>query len=68
VEFAFVAAWLKAGGSLIGTPLQYPTGEMVKTAMKKLYNLDLKDYQGKIVFIQFDPSAVSCERIKDDTL
>jgi len=68
VEFAFVADWLKAGGSLIGIPLQYPTGEMVKTAMKKLYNLDLKDYQGKIVFIQFDPSAVSCKRIKDDTL
>jgi len=68
VEFAFVAAWLKAGGSLIGIPLQYPTGEMVKTAMKKLYNLDMKDYQGKIVFIHFDPSAVSCERIKDNTL
>jgi len=68
VEFAFVAAWLKAGGSLIGIPLQYPTGEMVKTAMKKLYNLDLKDYQGKIVFIHFDPSAVRCEKIRDDTL
>ena len=35
VEFAFVAAWLKAGGSLISIPLQYPGGELLITAMKK---------------------------------
>lgn len=68
VEFAFVAAWLKAGGSLIGIPLQYPSGELVRTAMNKLYNMDLKNYHGKIVYIQFDPSAAGCEKIKDDTL
>ena len=34
VEFAFVASWLKAGGSLIGLPLQYPKGELVISAMK----------------------------------
>jgi len=68
VEFAFVAAWLKAGGSLIGIPLQYPTGELVRTAMKKLYNMDLNNYHGRIVFIQFDPSADRCEKIKNDTL
>ncbi|MBN2213577.1 MAG: hypothetical protein JW723_04980 [Bacteroidales bacterium] len=68
VEFAFVDAWLKAGGSLIGIPLQYPSGELVRTAMNKLYNTDLKDYHGKIVYIQFDPSAAGCEKTKDDTL
>lgn len=68
VEFAFVASWLKAGGSLIGIPLQYPSGELVMTATNKLYNTDLKDYHGKIVYIQFDPSFTGCEKIKDDTL
>ena len=55
VEFAFVASWLKFGGSIAGIPLQYPTMELVKTAMDKLYNLDLKNYLRKVVFIQFAP-------------
>ncbi|MBN2275875.1 MAG: hypothetical protein JXR41_02680 [Bacteroidales bacterium] len=68
VEFAFLDAWLKAGGSLIGIPLQYPSGELVKTAMKKLYNMDLNDYQGKIAYIQFDPAVNGCEIVDDHTL
>jgi KaiC/GvpD/RAD55 family RecA-like ATPase len=68
VEFAFVAAWLKAGGSLIGIPLQYPTGELVKTAMKKLYNMDLDHYHGKVVYIQFDPGVNGYKIIGKDTL
>jgi archaellum biogenesis ATPase FlaH len=68
VEFAFVSAWLKAGGSLIGIPLQYPTGELVITAIRNLYNIDLNKYHGRIVYIQFDPRADICERIGDDTL
>lgn len=68
VEFAFVDAWLKAGGSLIGVPLQYPSGELVWTAMLKLYGTDLNNYKGKIVFIQFDPFANDCVKIKEDTL
>ncbi|MBN2350645.1 MAG: hypothetical protein JXJ22_17545 [Bacteroidales bacterium] len=68
VEFAFVADWLKAGGSLIGIPLQYPSGELVRTVMKKLYNIELNHYRGKIAYIQFDPSVNGYERIKDDTL
>jgi len=68
VEYAFVAAWLKAGGSLIGIPLQYPTGELVKTAMKKLYNMDLDNYHGKVVYIQFDPDANGYEKTGKDTL
>ncbi len=67
VGFAFVSAWLKAGGSLIGIPLQYPTGELLIKAMKKLYNMDLKDYRGKIAYIQFDPNTDGCEKIGDYT-
>jgi len=68
VEFAFVASWLKSGGSVIGIPLQYPTIEFVKTAMKKLYNIELKDYQGKIVIIQLDPHIDGYENIEDNVL
>jgi len=68
IEFAYVSAWLKAGGSLIGIPLQYPTVDLIYTAMNKLYNIDLKDYLGKIAYIQFDPHADKLEKIGDDTL
>ncbi|PIS29684.1 MAG: hypothetical protein COT43_03180 [Candidatus Marinimicrobia bacterium CG08_land_8_20_14_0_20_45_22] len=68
VEFAFVSAWLKAGGTLIGIPLQYQTPELMQTAMKKLYNIDLNDYHGKVVYIQFDPTADKCQKISENTL
>ncbi|MBN2482149.1 MAG: hypothetical protein JXB19_10435 [Bacteroidales bacterium] len=68
VEFAFVAAWLKAGGSLIGIPLQYPRGELVKMAMKKLYDMDLDNYQGKVVYVQFDPDVNGFEKTGKDAL
>jgi KaiC/GvpD/RAD55 family RecA-like ATPase len=68
VEFGFVAAWLKAGGSLIGIPLQYPKNELVKTAMKKLYDMDIENYQGKVVYIQFDPDISGYKKTGDDIL
>lgn len=68
VEFAFVSAWLKAGGSLVAIPLQYPNAEMLHTAMKALYDIDLLHYHGKIAYIQFDPHADNCRQINDDTL
>lgn len=55
VVFAFVASWLKSGGSVVGIPLQYPTMEFVEATMRKLYNINLKNYQRKISMIQFDP-------------
>jgi KaiC/GvpD/RAD55 family RecA-like ATPase len=67
VEFAFVAAWLRAGGALIGIPLQYPSGEMVKAVMKKLYNIDMKEYSGRIIFVQFDPNTDGYEKTGDDS-
>jgi KaiC/GvpD/RAD55 family RecA-like ATPase len=68
VEFAFVDAWLKAGGSLIGVPLQYPSGELVRIAMHKLYKTDLDNYQGKIAYIQFEPFTNRSIIINDNTV
>jgi len=68
VEFAFVASWLKSGGSVISIPVQYPRMELLKTAMKKLYHIDLKDYQQKISYIQFDPHIDEYERTEDNLL
>jgi len=68
VELAFVAAWLRAGGFLIAIPLQYPEGEFLIKAMKKLYNMDLSDYHEKIVYVQFDINAVGCKKTSRNTL
>lgn len=68
VEFAFIASWLKNGGSAIGIPLQYPTMEFVRNAMLKLYGIDLRDFKGKLAFLQFDLTAEGIEKINDDTI
>jgi|LSQX01.2.fsa_nt_gb KaiC/GvpD/RAD55 family RecA-like ATPase len=68
VEFAFVDAWLKAGGSLIGIPLQYPSGELVRIAMQKLYGTHLENYEGKIAYIQFEPFTNRSIIINDNTV
>ena len=65
VEFAFVASWLKNGGSAVGIPLQYPTMDFVHESMKSLYGMDLNDYSGRISFIQFDPHVESYEEVGD---
>ncbi len=65
VEFAFVASWLKSGGSIIGIPLQYPTMDFVNTTLKKLYNIDYKEYRNNITMIQLDPKISNCERVND---
>lgn len=68
VGFAILSAWLRAGGSVITMPLQYPNPELTKSAMSRLYNIDLNDYPGKMVYIQFDPHAEKVERIGEDML
>jgi KaiC/GvpD/RAD55 family RecA-like ATPase len=68
IEFAFISAWLKANGSLIAIPLQYPTPKLMQTAMNKLYNIDLKNYAGKIAYIQFDPQTDKCEKTNQNML
>ena len=68
VGFAFLSAWLKAGGSVIALPLQYPNPELTKSGMYKLYNMDLNDYSGRMIYIQFDPQADKTEKISEDML
>ncbi len=67
VEFAFVSAWLKQGGSIIGLPLQYPTKEFVRDAMMKLYDVDINKYTDKVAYIQFDPTIDYMERLSENT-
>lgn len=68
IEFAFVASWLKSGGSLIGIPLQYPSVEFVKSAMLKLFDIDLDNYKKRFVNIQFDVDINSYEQISDNEI
>lgn len=55
VELGFVDAWLKAGGTVLGIPLQYPSLSMVEVSLEEIYGTRLKDYQGQVAFIRFDP-------------
>jgi len=68
VSFAFVSAWLKHGGSAIGIPLQYPSLEFVEDAIARLYDVDVKNYRGKLAYIQFDPKFSYIERVSDNTV
>jgi hypothetical protein len=49
-------------------PLQYPSGELVHTAMLKLYGTDLNNYKGRVAFIQFEPTRNISSIINDDTV
>lgn len=68
VEFAFIASWLKAGGSMIGMPLQYQDMKFLKTAMLKLYGIDLDAYPRRIVYIQLRPRAEAIEKSGENIL
>ena len=68
VEFAFVASWLKSGGSVIGIPLQYPSIDFVKSSMLKLFDIDLDKYNKKFVNIQFDVDIDTYEQISDNEI
>ncbi len=55
VALGIANAWLKAGGSIVNIPLQYPSMSMIKESMKSIYNMDLDDYKGRVSYIQFNP-------------
>jgi hypothetical protein len=57
VELGFVSDWLKAGGSVIGIPLQYPSLDMVHTSIRSIYRTELEDYPNRVAMIRFDPKA-----------
>jgi KaiC/GvpD/RAD55 family RecA-like ATPase len=49
-----VAAWLRQGGSVIFMSLQYPDHSFIVTGLKRVAQLDLKDYMNRIAFIELD--------------
>lgn len=57
VELGFVSDWLKAGGSVVGIPLQYPSMDMVHTSIRSIYKTELADYPGMVAMIRFDPKV-----------
>jgi KaiC/GvpD/RAD55 family RecA-like ATPase len=65
VELGFVDAWLKAGGTVLGIPLQYPSLSMVEVSLENIYGTRLKDYPEQVAFIRFDPTIES-EIIQED--
>ncbi len=68
VEFAFIASWLEAGGSLIGIPLQYPSGELVGKSLYNLYGLDINQFHDRVVMVKFDPGEKGCRQEEDHVL
>ena len=68
VVFAFVSSWLKAGGTVIGIPLQYPTTDFVKLSMRKLYGTDIEKYKNRITYLQFDPNIDTIEQSDEGTI
>lgn len=52
---AFVAAWLKAGGSVIFMSLQYPRKDFITESLARISHINIDEYPGKAAFIQFDP-------------
>lgn len=50
------SAWLKQGGSVVFMSLQYPSYDFIIAGLKNVANLDLADYQERVVFIELDMS------------
>lgn len=68
IGFAFVYDWLKAGGNVIFIPLQYPKMELVKTSLKRLYDLNIDEYSNKIAYIRLNPDLDRWEKTNGNTL
>jgi len=68
VELAFVVSWLKAGGSAVAIPLQYPDTRFVEITLQKLYNTTLEAYQGKLAYIDFEPYMKGFKEVNTNTI
>jgi len=68
IGFAFVYSWLKAGGNVILIPLQYPEMTLVKTSLKRLYDLDIDEYSNKLAYIRLNPDLDTWRKINGNTL
>lgn len=56
VEYTFISAWLKQGGSVILIPIHHPSIDLSKKILKESFHLDVEDYLNQIVYVQFDPT------------
>jgi archaellum biogenesis ATPase FlaH len=68
VEFAFVASWLRSGGSVIAIPLQYPSMGFVDMAMARLYNVNLQEHEERVSYIKFELHIDKHETVGKNTL
>ena len=66
-ELAFVASWLKAGGSLVAMLIEFPTTALFKQALQDLFQVNTDDYVKKIMFVGFDARQDTCEQIDPHT-
>ena len=51
---SFVAAWLRAGGSVVFMSLQYPSTNFINESLKTVAGLDIDAYADKVAFISLD--------------
>jgi len=51
---SFVAAWLRAGGSVVFMSLQYPSTNFIDESLKTVAELDITAYADKVAFISLD--------------
>lgn len=68
IGLAFVSNWLKAGGNVIFIPLQYPEVNFINTSLNRLYNLNLDNYQKKVVYINFNYHISSWKIVNKNTI
>jgi len=68
IGFAFVYSWLQAGGNVVFITLQYPEMDFVKTSLKRLYDLDITEYQERIAYIQFNYDLESWQKKGSDII
>jgi len=68
IGFAFVYNWLKAGGNVVFIPLQYPEMKLVKTSLKRLYDLNIDEYSDKIAYIRLNPDLATWQKTNGNTL
>jgi archaellum biogenesis ATPase FlaH len=67
IGFAIVNKWLKSGGNVIFIPIQYPKTTFLKTSLKRIYNIDIKDYEEQTTFIEFTPEVETYEKTDEHT-
>jgi archaellum biogenesis ATPase FlaH len=70
IGLAIVASWLLQGKKVILIPLQYPDRGFTEKDLKRLYSIELGDYEGSFFFVKFDldlpSSAEAVEQIGPD--